>query len=740
MTRSLNFLAPPPLRRIQSGGDIVDSAEPARVGAKKPKNIPDLPKQINAKLNFDKEQRNKFINHPQKEALEEKYNKLFNLSEEQKSASVKTIPRSRVESYASIFTSYLAKDASVKGPKYKPDMVQQIKEKISEDQAIIFSSAAERTRAADRFSSLGALKDIPKDQRGLLNKAARALSNKKKILICIGSITQSDPITQSDKGKKSPSMTGIQGALILGVSARDLGLEVTYVTDEPTGSIIEKLLKKLPLQAPVSVNLPKVHRFKAYYTSPQENSFAKIEATGILKGTKADAVIAIELPDAYDDDGKNGDFINGNNKPIYEVVRAANAENLLTVSINSGRAKTVGLEKNRGDTRSTFSVPAAVSNFTSMALGALLLKYRMHTRPAKDQLDRFIDPKKLEELNEAIVYAGEAQKKVMDPTKAAFGKSIIKESKNSEFRVLYRDLQKDMLMLAKGIAEKEKIPKNLTKPTEIAIFDSSNGGLVADGLGVCEAEGAVLVGMACNTACTVPNAQKAVRIPVVDLIQVTSKAIVKHGGKKPVLISTEATTISPAYPNAVSFALSEATKETKPEPEPKPKAKAEANLKPDSAETDKFMMTRISGRTLADKVNELGAKLIKDREKTNEEKIDPDVVKLIKKIVKKIPDTSTSVWLTCTHYPAFKMEFERALHRRGLGHIEVINPMIYQAEAIIEHFSTLELKDNTKLGKNTNKGDLVISSASEEDRPRIEGSVEAHYRPTHTHLKTFSRS
>ena len=688
-----------------------------------------------------------------------------------------------MESYASIFTSYLAKDASVKGPKYKPDMVQQIKEKISEDQAIIFSSAAERTRAADRFSSLGALKDIPKDQRGLLNKAARALSNKKKILICIGSITQSDPITQSDKGKKSPSMTGIQGALILGVSARDLGLEVTYVTDEPTGSIIEKLLKKLPLQAPVSVNLPKVHRFKAYYTSPQENSFAKIEATGILKGTKADAVIAIELPDAYDDDGKNGDFINGNNKPIYEVVRAANAENLLTVSINSGRAKTVGLEKNRGDTRSTFSVPAAVSNFTSMALGALLLKYRMHTRPAKDQLDRFIDPKKLEELNEAIVYAGEAQKKVMDPTKAAFGKSIIKESKNSEFRVLYRDLQKDMLMLAKGIAEKEKIPKNLTKPTEIAIFDSSNGGfvaadvlkrefekqgyamnliivvdhanapygdpsksttklekLVADGLGVCEAEGAVLVGMACNTACTVPNAQKAVRIPVVDLIQVTSKAIVKHGGKKPVLISTEATTISPAYPNAVSFALSEATKETKPEPEPKPKAKAEANLKPDSAETDKFMMTRISGRTLADKVNELGAKLIKDREKTNEEQIDPDVVKLIKKIVKKIPDTSTSVWLTCTHYPAFKMEFERALHRRGLGHIEVINPMIYQAEAIIEHFSTLELKDDTKLGKNTNKGDLVISSASEEDRPRIEGSVEAHYRPTHTHLKTFSRS
>ena len=96
----------------------------------------------------------------------------------------------------------------------------------------------------------------------------------------------------------------------------------------------------------------------------------------------------------------------------------------------------------------------------------------------------------------------------------------------------------------------------------------------------------------------------------------------------------------------------------------------------------------------------------------------------IRRYVDTIPLDATSVWLCCTHYPAIKQRIEARLAERlaaesansgkVLPPIEVIDPMEYQAEAIIALFDSGEL---TPKGITTPAKIRLRTSASPTDSP-----------------------
>lgn len=639
----------------------------------------------------------------------------------------------------------------IRGPEYANVVREQIKKKIFSDRPINASSASHNTTVTGRLLNFRETQDIPEASQGAAKKAARALHNKNNILICIGSNTS------SENGNRSPSAEGVRFALVLGMSARDSGSAVTYVADGCTASMIETLLECVPtgadaaadptINALTPVTDIKIHVFDSKHAVGhlQSDTEAKEEAIEILNGTQADAVVTIELPDSG-----SGVKIN---KPIYEVVRAANAKDLLVVSVGKGGDKTVGF----GSTASTLSVRGNLSNVTATAIGALLMKYR-------GKLERFIKPADFGKLAKKAFYA---KQKATIRSEAISGKSFSRNLKRNELRQMYVDLNIEMLKLVTELArEHETLPYNFDKPTDIAIYDSSNGGFVAskvlkstleklgystnfiivvdhanapygqyvyekqdqlhrlvtECLKYCQSQGAVVVVMACNTACIVPSAQREVGIPVVDLIHVTADAIVKDGGENPVLISTLATTLSEAYPDAVLKASGG-----------KMNLRKTQRAVGSSSQGDQFE-NMISAPGLAELINLLGADVVVEAAKAYELEPMSETDRLIEKIIKKVPDNATSVWLTCTHYPVFQEKFKAALraHRRSKeldSDIAVINPMTYQAAATVAQLSALEHKRDVTLGRNMSKGqDIVLSNASTEAQPFVSGACCVLYR------------
>jgi glutamate racemase len=599
--------------------------------------------------------------------------------------------------------------------------------------------------AADRFLNFRQIGVVSRASVDPARKAARALHGREKLVICIGANTR------NENNAVVPSKEGIRGALVLGISARDTGKAVTYVSDAPTAAIIEEMLKSSP-PAPGdgegNMHDIEVHSFNAISDEGGLQSTARMEAREILETTQADAVVTIALPDA----GSLGDA----NKPIYEVARAAHAENLLVVSVGNGSDKTVGF----GATPTTLSVPGTVSNFTAMALGALLLKN--HGIPGQ-----FIKPADFKELPYLVFNKTET---VTSQTAGAPRQSILESLQEKNLLEPYIDMNDHMLELAKKLAYAHGESRlDLLRPTEIAIFDSSNGAfvaanvlkrefeklgyetnfiivvdhgnapygqyvgekreelyrLVSSGLKVCEGNGAELVVMACNTACIVPKAQTEIDVPVVDLIQVTAKAIARDGGNNPVLVSTLATTCSNAYPDAV---LRESGH------------RVDLRRQARQSEEDDAFVNMISAPGLAELINKMGATAVGKKDEDSAHDLNAEANELIKHIIAKVPSDATSVWLTCTHYPVFQSKFEDALRKRDLD-IKVINPMTYQAKAVVAEIGKLTRQGDLESEISVPSGaNIVLSSAPNTQKAFIEASVEALFGPAVTECESWTNS
>lgn len=510
-------------------------------------------------------------------------------------------------------------------------------------------------------------RDIPGDTPAA---AARALYFSQNVVLCTGP-------------------EGAAGTVVLGAALKLSGAQVSYVDDGESAGMIRQGLKSLdPNMGESAVNA-------MFHVSRSGHDETK------------NAVVAIQK-DA-------------------EELRSANAKDL-TVTVGNARM-----------TPATVNVKASQANAGACAIALILLKLRG-------------------KLSEAI---GQVQYRnlmsVQYPAGTMGGMSI-----DDHARLLAK--------LNKSVIRNDEVPANLNTPTDVGVFDSSNGAfvaatvlkteldkrgyltnfilvvdhdnapygqytgdnehqvspdgnkepvlyrLVSNGLNTVEAKGAALAIMACNTACTVPEAQKTVRIPVVDLIQVTAKAMAQHGGTNPVMISTPVTALSDVYPEAVLKASNGAI-----------------NLKKTSApgsgpngETGYVHM--LGAPRWAPAINNL-------------EHLDPQkAAEMVEEIVVKVPEDASSVWLTCTHYPALQDEIQRALTKRGLD-IPVINPMSYQAQAAAAALQELEKKNDPKLGKNLfeNK-DKVITSGKESQTATISESVNQLYRETPVETANFGQT
>jgi glutamate racemase len=166
-----------------------------------------------------------------------------------------------------------------------------------------------------------------------------------------------------------------------------------------------------------------------------------------------------------------------------------------------------------------------------------------------------------------------------------------------------------------------------------------------------------LIAMACNTACTAfPQALRGVNTPVVDLINVTSKAIIERGDPRPVVIATPTTIETNAYPERVA-----------------------------SLSGGQVQITGIPAEKWAPIVNDL------KHLDTAPPQVKQEVLNAVQQVVNEIPPGTTSIWLGCTHYPSLRPYIEAALKARAaalndpsIARIPIIDPMEYQAQAVMD--------------------------------------------------------
>lgn len=539
--------------------------------------------------------------------------------------------------------------------------------------------------------------------------AARALYFRKRVVLCTGP-------------------NNAAGVVFLGEALTVAGAQVGYVADESNGALLKKGIQDLhPELTPSQVDCM-LHIFQSSHDGVSDNAAAKAEAHQVLQ--LADAVVAIGVPDAHADGAPR----------ISEVVQAANAGNLLTVTVG---------KSSKGVTGATLAVKASQANAGACAVALILLKLR-------GKLADAITPDRYELL-----------------MSVQYGAGAMVGSHEGNPGMSIQEHKRLLTKLYKSVNRYERVPANLNTPTDVGVFDSSNGAfvaatvlkaeldklgyptnfiivvdhgnapygeytgdkeyqvspngekeqvlyrLVSNGLKTTEEKGAALAIMACNTACTVPDAQNDVRMQVVDLILETADAMAKHGGDNPVMISTPVTALSPCYPEAVRKASNGAINLDK-------------TPTPGSGPDGETGFANMIGAPR-------WAKVINNLEHLDPDRAD-EMKAMVKEIVDKVPEDATSVWLTCTHYPALQGMIQDALTERGLN-IRVVNPMIYQAQAAAAALLELEKKNDPKLGKNLLANqDQVISSGGQDQLSLVRKSVDQLYRTTPVETTTFGQN
>ncbi len=209
---------------------------------------------------------------------------------------------------------------------------------------------------------------------------------------------------------------------------------------------------------------------------------------------------------------------------------------------------------------------------------------------------------------------------------------------------------------------------------------------------------AIAIGMVCNTACTsgIDRYAAQIAVPVSDLITVTSNMMIEYGDSHQVadthqvVLATVGTAFdTEAYSTAIRDILN-------------PGSDKDIQVFEEDAAVGGFVkqsyitgvndgreltITEIACHQSSAGVEDDWATLI------NEGNLNPDspvVQNAIRRIVDRIQhyhenfdNPVTSIWLNCTHYPAWQTAIEAELASRGLN-IPVIDPMPAQARALVE--------------------------------------------------------
>lgn len=600
-------------------------------------------------------------------------------------------------------------------------------------------------------------------------EAARALHFKNRVVLCTGFNVGLDK-----DGKPMPETDGPPGTVFLGESLRATGKEVMYVADAPNAEIIRESLKAVnPDMSDADIS-KMIHVFESNHEADGKNHAAKAEARKIIES--ADAVVAVELPDINNE----GDMLNmrgvsvkNANLPIYEVVREANKAKKLTITVGdggnevgSGNWKGIPQALNgksmAGVTKSDLAVKASVSNFGACGIAANLLK--LHGSLSDVVVAKA--PTIYEQLMHASFKAG-----AIDGVTRGAEPGKLNDSGNAATGVdgMSIDLHKRLLDgLLEAVQNNEVYPAGIKEPIPVGVFDSSNGAFVAgrvlkaeleklghktefiitvdhanapygqytgdkefeigpdgkkqktlarlvfQGLDTARALGAAFEALACNTACTVPEAQEAVENRTLDLIKTTAKAIVEHGGSNPVSISTPVTALADDYPKYI-YEFSGGKIDMR-----------KTVVKGSGPNGEDGWANMIGAPKWAPSINEL-----EHLDPAKQEKVDA----MVAEIVDKVPADATSVWLTCTHYPALQEKIQEKLKARGLD-IEVINPMKYQAKAMADMLADMSEKERDELAKLPRRGgDRVYTSTR--DVSAVQKSVDALYQPTPVEHRDF---
>jgi glutamate racemase len=531
-------------------------------------------------------------------------------------------------------------------------------------------------------------------------------------------------VTGFNVAQAKPETDGPPGAAALGHALRELRKVVTFVTDGPNKPI---------LRAAVEVLNPKFARYGRFVEfNPPHGPAGDRQADALIATYRPDAVVAIELPARTADGGPprnmRGVDIKSFNPPLDGLLLSARKRGITTVGVGDGGNEAgmgglPGIPKALDGSEMASAVPADHpvtawnSNFGAEAIAGVLLA-------RNGKLDKLHTPEQQTKMIVATLAAGAVdgvtRKNVAgslaDDGKSQTGVDGFSPQVHAGMLELMRNVVQgmDVGFIAKQTPHDDK-------PFLIGAFDSSNGGLiaarnlanflenrsshrarfvilvdhgnapygektrdpliklVADGLKTAEKIGVDVIAMACNTACTAfPEALGELqKTKVLDLIEVTAKAIAREGGNRPVILSTPATAKDPCYPNKIC----------------------------EASEGAITSLVAIGAKEWAPLINRLD-------HLSSDSAVQASVDRAIKEYVEKIPADATSVWLCCTHYPALKERIEEALKKRG-SNIKVIDPMEYQAEAIIEHLNAAVSVDRSK--RNNDTSPIVVTTGDNID-------------------------
>lgn len=515
--------------------------------------------------------------------------------------------------------------------------------------------------------------------KGGTEDAAAALMGK-RILMVTGFTVGRDPTT----GRMLPETDGPVGTGEKAATLAQAGYDITVATDSANMPVLKAVLDTYE-----GGHLVKLETFDAKRGQP-----ARDAANELLDRVQPEAVVAIELPARNAD----GDYLNMRgisvadvNAPKDQIILEANKrKGITTVGVGDGgneagmgslRSKIPAVTLADGSTvdfASTvpvdFPVTAWNSNFGAQAILANMLHNmgRMDLMPKPEQLHAAIKASVDAGAVDGVSRKGEAS---VDGFPSQVHQGML---------VLLRDA---MHHIPDGKTTFDEATPN--EPFTVAAFDSSNGGLIAaknmlaiikaetgedlqmvpvvdhanapygpkspetlirlvgNGLQTAQRLKAAMVAMACNTACTAfPKALDNVDVPVINLIDVTSRAMVEHGGDRPAVIATAGTVKSGAYQNKVA----ELT---------------DGEITPQAVAAHKF----------ADFVNDL-------KHKSDDPAVKAELQAASDKYVSELDPNTTSLWLCCTHYPAMKDFLVTSLQKRGMD-IPVVDPMEYQAKALL---------------------------------------------------------
>ena len=521
--------------------------------------------------------------------------------------------------------------------------------------------------------------------KGGTEDAAAALMGK-RILMVTGFTVGRDPTT----GRMLPETDGPVGTGEKAATLAQAGYDITVATDSANMPVLKAVLDTYE-----GGNLVKLETFDAKRGQP-----ARDAANALLDRVQPEAVVAIELPARNAD----GDYLNMRgisvadvNAPKDEIILQANKrDGITTVGVGDGgneagmgslRSKIPAVtlaDGSKVDFASTvpveFPVTAWNSNFGAQAILANMLRRmgRMDLMPKPEQLHAAIKASVDAGAVDGVSRKGEAS---VDGFPSQVHQGML---------VLLTDAMNHM---PEDKTFDETTP---TEPFTIAAFDSSNGGLLAaknmlavikaetgedvrmvpvvdhanapygpkspdtlirlvgNGLQTAQRLKAAMVAMACNTACTAfPKALDNVDVPVINLIDVTSRAMVQHGGDRPAVIATDGTVKSGAYQSKVAELTN-------------------GEITPQAVAAHKF----------ADFVNDL-------KHQSDDPAVKAELQSASDEYVAQLDSDTTSLWLCCTHYPAVKDFLVTSLQKRGMD-IPVVDPMQYQAKALLAEIGKQE--------------------------------------------------